>query len=580
MKKLLSLVVMGALIAGVSFADSGAKRKLGAYEQPYVEIPSNENATFTPVPQPDWSTMTPTVGTYTTLSGFYDYQSNGGSIQQVRVNPATGNIHVVFMLGEDSTVAGHNDSRRTGYAYSSNGGVTWDNFSNQRVPSRRSGFPTLDLLRGPFAGSPVIANHSTITGTQSAIFIDSPEGSGAFAELPPPPTITGGSLEPIWPYVAGASDGSVIMAASQNDANLTTGVVHHNRMPDDLSSWPAWTVFAGDVQSGGRNVVQANGTGRVGVLLNTSNGAAILGNRWIESTNNGLTWSAPVNLYGSRVVNGDTLNSYVHSDFVYNGDTPLFVFSEYNNNTDEGNPNIAFWSQATGFVTAVPFDSTKYFFDAVNQRFHAFHLGWPSIGLSGNTIVVVYQGFQAEVDNRAYHYSDLWMVTSEDQGATWSAPVRITDTPSQDERYPSVSKWNAPGQVNMVWTQKSKSGLYAFPGNADTVRAYQVFHRMQLQPSDVGEGESTVASSFKMSQNYPNPFNPATRIKYDVAAQAHVQIKVYNTLGQEVATLLDQQLSPGKYETTFDGSTLPSGVYVYRMQAGDMFESKRMVLLK
>lgn len=576
-RQLLLFVALSAFVISSATAGSGRKKPVYETEPDESRLHELANVPYTKVPDPNWSTFQTPIGTPTTLSGFYDYQSNGGSIQHIRVNPANGNIHVIYMLAEDSTAGGLSSSRRTGYAFSSNGGLTWNNFSNVRVPARLSGFPTLDLLRGPNAGLPVIANHSPITGTQSTIFVDSPEGSGAFSELNAPPTLPA-AQQPVWPYIAGASDGSVTMMASQNIQNATSGVAHQNRMPADFSGWGSWNAWPGDVQAGGRYPVQANGTGRVGILLNTSNGTAILGNRWRESTDNGLTWSEPTNIYGQRVAGADTFNSYVHCDFVYNGDTPYFVFSEYYLPANRDEHNIVFWSQATGFRIAVPYDTTKYKIDPVNQRFHALALGWPSIGLSGNTIVVAYQAFQPDTDSRGYHYSDLWYVTSTNGGNTWSQPVRITDTPTIDERYPSVSKWNAPGQFNMTWSQKTKSGLYAFPGAADTVRASQMFLRVTL--SDVGEGGTNAPRAFRLAQNYPNPFNPVTKIDYTIAQAVPVSIKVYNALGQEVATLVNETLSPGHYQATFDGGNLPSGVYFYKLTAGGYVESKKMVLLR
>ncbi len=586
--KLLTVLVLGVVSVSLTFADGGRKRPVLEAEpdesRPVVNVP------YTKVPDPDWSTFFTPVGTPTTLTGFYDYQSNGGSIQHIRVNPANGNIHVTYMLSEDSTAGGLSTARRTGYAFSSNGGVSWNNFGNVRVPNRLSGFPTIDLLKGPNAGLPVIANHSTITGTQSTIYIDSPEGSGAFSELSAPAVV--GPPEPIWPYVAGASDGSVVMAAAQNIGPAPTpGVMWHNRMPSDFLQWGTWDNWTGDVQSGGRHPTHANGTGRVGILLNTSNGTTALGNRWRESTNNGVTWTAPVNLYGQRVAGADTFNSYVHTDWVYNGDTPLYVFSEYYAGSDPTrfDDNIVFWSQATGFRIAVPYDTSKY--GPYNttppnpQRFHNLLINFPSIGLSGNTIIVAYQAFQRDTDQYGWNYSDLWYVTSTNGGNSWSEPRRITNTPTIDERYPSVSKWNPPGQFNLVWSQKTEghSGLFAFPGpdgnrGVDTVRTFQMFQRIFL--TDVGDEGGNVPQTFRLSQNYPNPFNPATKIDYSIAKAGVVTIKVYNTLGQEVATLVNEYLAPGHYQTTFDATHLASGVYIYKMTAGGYAESKRMLFLK
>ncbi len=81
-------------------------------------------------------------------------------------------------------------------------------------------------------------------------------------------------------------------------------------------------------------------------------------------------------------------------------------------------------------------------------------------------------------------------------------------------------------------------------------------------------------------QNYPNPFNPTTGIRYQVPGVSEVKLVVYDLLGREVAVLVNERKTPGSYEVKFDGSTFASGVYFYRMQAGDFVATKRLLLLK
>lgn len=94
------------------------------------------------------------------------------------------------------------------------------------------------------------------------------------------------------------------------------------------------------------------------------------------------------------------------------------------------------------------------------------------------------------------------------------------------------------------------------------------------------ENGTEVPEDFTLSQNYPNPFNPSTKIKFEVPHSEMVNLKIYNSLGQEVAELVNSNLSPGRYEYTLDGSALPSGIYFYRLQAGEFFETKKMILVK
>ena len=97
----------------------------------------------------------------------------------------------------------------------------------------------------------------------------------------------------------------------------------------------------------------------------------------------------------------------------------------------------------------------------------------------------------------------------------------------------------------------------------------------------VGVPEVTnIPKTFAVEQNYPNPFNPVTVIKYQVPQPVNVSIKVFDLLGKEVASLVNEKKEPGYYEASFDGSNLASGLYFYRIKAGNFVETKKMMLIK
>lgn len=89
-----------------------------------------------------------------------------------------------------------------------------------------------------------------------------------------------------------------------------------------------------------------------------------------------------------------------------------------------------------------------------------------------------------------------------------------------------------------------------------------------------------IPKSYTLSQNYPNPFNPSTRIKFDLPKSSFTKLHIYDILGREVARLVNEQLKPGTYEVEWNGSNYPSGVYFYKIIAGDFNAVKKMVLVK
>ena len=107
-----------------------------------------------------------------------------------------------------------------------------------------------------------------------------------------------------------------------------------------------------------------------------------------------------------------------------------------------------------------------------------------------------------------------------------------------------------------------------------------IIYNGDLQTIGINSNILHTPVSFSLHQNYPNPFNPSTKIKFDIPKGALVKLKIYDILGREVAVLVNQKLNAGVYEYEWNGVGLPSGVYFYRLQAGDFIETKRMVLVK
>ncbi len=117
--------------------------------------------------------------------------------------------------------------------------------------------------------------------------------------------------------------------------------------------------------------------------------------------------------------------------------------------------------------------------------------------------------------------------------------------------------------------------------NAPSFKADLLLHlRVTGGVTALNAAESGSVAQFRLDQNFPNPFNPATAIGYHLSTVSHVTLKVYDVLGRVVANLVNHVQRAGRYEVRFDGSNLPSGVYFYRLEAGNYTATKKLMLVK
>ena len=130
------------------------------------------------------------------------------------------------------------------------------------------------------------------------------------------------------------------------------------------------------------------------------------------------------------------------------------------------------------------------------------------------------------------------------------------------------------------------SSLFIGGGLDDFLTKSNIFVMKLDQKLSTGiNGKNLISDSYQLSQNYPNPFNPNTMIRYEIPGQARndnilVVLKVYDVLGNEIVTLVNEELPAGSYQVEFDGAGLPSGIYFYSLQAGSFVDTKKIVLIK
>ena len=185
-------------------------------------------------------------------------------------------------------------------------------------------------------------------------------------------------------------------------------------------------------------------------------------------------------------------------------------------------------------------------------------ISWvPSVAAFGNVVHIVWcDGV----------YYDIFYKRSTDSGLIWETDTRLTNYPSGSLN-PSIAVSGS--SVNVVW-------LDFRDGNSE------VYYKRNPTSNLIGiQNISTeIPSAYSLKQNYPNPFNPSTMIRYSVPKNGMVKLVVFDALGREVETLVNQSQQAGTYEASFDGSKLNSGVYFYKLITDGFTETKKMLLIK
>jgi hypothetical protein len=285
------------------------------------------------------------------------------------------------------------------------------------------------------------------------------------------------------------------------------------------------------------------------VMINTTLFAGTTGNIY-KSSDNGITWTE----LGSGIPVDARITSIVTSgDNIFAGSASDGVFKSTNSGTS--------WTAINSDLTDTHISQlvvldNKLFAVTLTGVFISENGGtsWAAdnSGLKNvNCFVVVNGKLFAGTDDDGVH-------SSVDRGATWT---------SFSSGIPANTRiWSLAISSDSIFAGTS-SGVWvtASPTNIEV------------------ETEIPVPLTFTLSQNYPNPFNPTTTIQYDIPAvgvQNFVSIRIFDIMGREVATLVNETKEAGSYEVQFDASKLASGVYFYRLQAGTFAQVKKMILMK
>ena len=197
----------------------------------------------------------------------------------------------------------------------------------------------------------------------------------------------------------------------------------------------------------------------------------------------------------------------------------------------------------------------------------------PSIDQDGNAVKYLF-GLATENNGT---YTRVFTTLSDDAGAA----TKLTLTRQAIDDLLASNSVAESASITLKWTVAMTDGVDTVQtatqaGSAFTDVWYDItFKRLGTANEELGKNYS-----FELNQNFPNPFNPSTVIEYSIPSATKVQLSVYNIIGQRVANLVNNELSAGSYTATFNAANLSSGVYFYRLEAGNKVAIKKMLLIK
>ncbi len=540
----------------------------------------------------------------TSLKGFCDFQVGGSSAQYIAVNPEnTNQIFVVYMISLDKN--NPSATRRIAYTYSLDAGETWSStvvpVGNINVDQR---LPAISFLPdGKGSGFPLIVGHMDPgTGLQTLLFKEEIQLSGFF-DLVYTDTTQFSTTEPIWPKILASRDGSKAwMMVNQQWPDFTTFYTEYDPVSNEFGA------FIGPLHDDDENsllsfgyygMAQSKSLEKVAMYhIDVEDDLTL---SYSESLDSGKTFPdfTPITPYPT-VFNGDTIGTYVGCDGVYINEELHLIFSSAKPYFDDiverwavdtTGMGIWHWSPSDGFSpVAGPAEMQSLFGpswdgqgmpNGGNPQANTFPMDYPSIGTDANgNLHCVFQVARPSKAKSEYNYYTLCYTMSDDGGNTWTEPFLIETDTLTDYRYPSVAKHNPPNHVYVVYQEDSEPGS-GIRGETSVTEAQLIFAKIIYGTSGVVQRINPFAESFHLYQNYPNPFNPTTTVRYSLTKPAFVQLNIYDMLGRNVKTLVNERQRKGTYQLNLNGKSLASGVYWLRLNAvGEGAQTRKMVLVK
>jgi hypothetical protein len=530
------------------------------------------------------------------LASGYDLQSNASTSQVWYDLNNPGVLHSVFMV---SALASGWADRTSMYVGSTDNGVTWFELGGVPVNTGTSGRSGYCRISGTSDGKAVIMNHpeyDTPARPRSILYIDSGPFDYNFTAYEP--GLLTGDPNPyvIWPRFTVDGNNNVIFGGAQSTNYGTADSMYTNYFDAGSSSFDGYVVHDGDQAE--VYPIEISPAGKVAQAF-IGGVDAVTGDVWYrESLDGGQTWEAPTMIY-TREPGDTTMGAIRGIALNFYGEEPCVVFETAlqvwpSNYFQDGPAQLVFWSPNIngGQPKVLLDDSWVNFNPGGGPNDVMLGISRPVLARTqiGGYLLLSFNAASSNLDpyNANAPYFDGWFMYSSDGGDTWSDPEKFTPDgpPLTDWRYASMPQVLPVEQgvdniatVHIVMEGDTLAGSQV-QGTPKAVSAY-FFHfstEINLGPNAVGD--PSVVNEFNLGQNYPNPFNPSTTINYSLAERSVVALRVYDVLGNEVASLVNTTQEAGTHSVKFDASKLASGLYVYTLNAGDFTSSKKMMLLK
>lgn len=531
----------------------------------------------------------------------WDYQSNGGDERHVWVKP-DGSVHAIY---SGQTINNAKPARNSFYVYSEDFGKTFS--LPVKVEIKPAEFPAMDIAPD---GRPIVISHNAKDPRRLYLNIDFQKGMGFFIGADVPDDPPNYALA----RVAVPSDSIAVLTAYSrlginsvwNAYNFKSGTFLHEQNQlafPGVNGKYGYTHAVAKSNNGKVAMAMVNFLGWKDADFDRENDFGENGIVVRESTDGGFSFGDPVDVaqYGNEMNSPFRWVWLLGLSAIYVGEELHLTWVEqFLNDVHDYPPEslrIVHWSP--GVNNGIPTIAARW--DSLHFAYwegdpHIAPLDFPYIGADENGVLTItFCSFPPDTTVKdtttGYLYSDIFAVSSADNGLSWGEPTNLTNSPTMDDRYPYISEWNEAGKINVLYQTDTKTGSITqgsqYVGDVDFL--FLKTDHPSTEPynfyTDVESPEDLKPQDFSIFKNYPNPFNPSTTIEFECPVSSLVTLDIYNLLGRHVKTLVHEIRPAGRYAEMWHAKdnleqSVSAGVYFAVLKTNTFQRSLKLALVK